>query len=170
MKRSWSTAFATAVLVTLAVGASGCLISYDPGSVEVEPFLPGDTTPRIIVVSPKPAEQFSGELPIQLEARNLTLVAPTGQANADGQGHLRVYIDEVCLDDPANPGPGATSFCPEPRAITTTSFSVDISGLEAGTHRLQVEVRANDGSAFTYTGSDGGTVELRPVIVDFEKL
>jgi hypothetical protein len=162
MKGSCWRVWAAAVVATLAVGTSGCLISYDADSAEVEQFVSDTTTPRLIVVSPKPQESFSSELPVSLELRNLSLGA--------GGTHLRVYIDGVCLDDPGDPGPGGNDFCPRPRAIVQESFGVDIGGLSPGPHRLQVEVRASDGGPLTYTGPDNLVHELRPVIVDFVKL
>jgi hypothetical protein len=167
MKRFWTSAL-TAGVVALAIGATGCLISYDPDSAKVDDFVPGDTNPSLLIVDPHPSEAFTTTIPVTVSVRNVTLVTPSGQGNNPGEGHLRVYVAGQCLSDATNPGPGATAHCPTPRALTDTRFDVDISGLAEGTHRLQVELRNNDGSPFTYS-TDAGVRELRPVVVDFTK-
>lgn len=120
-------------LVALWFALSGCLIGYDPDSVELQEA--GDGTPRVVVTSPRPDDQVGDQLRIRLSLSNFSLVEPTGQENNDHEGHLSILIDGASIlgDDP----------------ITRSSIDVVVRALaeESPTeHTLDIVVHNNDGS------------------------
>jgi hypothetical protein len=135
----------------VAAGAGGCLITYDPDSVELEG---GDTRPRVNVLQPVPQQEVGDDLLVELDVRNFALVAPDGRANAPNEGHVLAFIDGAAVAGGV--------------AIVTASFH--ITGLDdtlshdegANVHRLRIEVHQNDGTP--YDENPG------PVEVDFIKL
>ena len=136
MTRRARTVCAWAVVGTIALGFTGCLISYNPDDVELAPH---DETARVTLVSPEPNEQVANFLEVHLTVDNITLVERWGEPNVEGEGYLRVYID-------------GNSITPDNEGIAFSDFAVDVSGLGASEqtpHLLVVETLNNDGTPYT---------------------
>jgi hypothetical protein len=141
------------VSLVMALGASlglvGCLITYDPDSVDFQGG--GSTEPSVTVDQPQPNAEIGDFLDVTLAVRNINLVQKVGQPNVPGEAHLAVFID-------------GASITPEDQGIVTTSFRINVTSLnhDAGNvHTLRVETRNNDGTPFEGVG---------PVTVEFTKL
>lgn len=115
------------------LGLSGCLISYDPDSVDL---VGGGSEPRLLVTSPSPGQEVEDILRIQMEVHNFLLVDPAGRENADGEGHVKIYINGVPIVD--NDGP-----------TFRTSIPVQVCSLgreRAAEYNLTIVPSNNDGT------------------------
>ena len=114
-------------------GLSGCLIGYDPDSVAL---VGGGSDPRVVVTSPGPQDEVGNILQIRMDVSNFALVDPEGRENADGEGHVHVYID-------------GTPIVPGDPPITQTAIDVRVCSLAGDRpieYNLEVVPSNNDGT------------------------
>ena len=130
--------FAWAGIIAI-LGLSGCLISYDPDGVDL---VGGGSEPRLVVTSPTPMQEIDDILRIQMEVHNFVLVDPAGRSNADGEGHVKIYIN----GEPIVSGDGPTY---------RTSIPVQVCSLGRGEpveYSLQIVPSNNDGTPHAVLG------------------
>ena len=105
-------------------------------SEEVTPAAEASVT---ITVPEEGAEIAAGNVTVSVDVTNFTLVEPTGQENAPGEGHLHYYLDAPIPTDetePAIPETGGYALS------TDTSYTWE--DVPAGEHTLSVQLVNND--------------------------
>ena len=115
------------------------------GLVLPENATPGDNlTPdagaNVTIASPEEgADVAAGNVTVSVNVTNLTLVEPTGQANAPGEGHLHYYLDAPVPTNESEPAIPETGGY-----VVSTNLSHTWENVTAGEHNLSVQVVNND--------------------------
>ncbi|MDG6256959.1 MAG: PQQ-binding-like beta-propeller repeat protein [Methanomicrobiaceae archaeon] len=104
-----------------------------------EPTIP-EAAPMLAVLSPAEGDSVdAGNVTVEVEVTDFTLVEPTGQDNVPGEGHLHYYLDALPLDDPDEPAiPEAGEYA----VSIDTSYTWE--NVTPGEHVLAVQLVNND--------------------------
>ena len=95
------------LILTLVIGCvalfSGAVAQYGGGQT---PTATGNQTAdaNVTITSPEAnASVAVGNVTVEVNVTNFTLVEPTGQPNAPGEGHLHYYLDAVVPTNESEP-------------------------------------------------------------------
>jgi hypothetical protein len=81
----------------------------------------------------------AGNVTVSVNVTNLTLVEPTGQPNAPGEGHLHYYLDAVVPTNASAPAIPETGGY-----VVSANLSHTWENVTAGEHNLSVQLVNND--------------------------
>jgi len=134
------------LIFTLVVG---CLVLFS-GAVAQEyggdripaPTMAGTETDatNVTIVSPEAnASVAAGNVTVEVNVTNFTLVEPTGQPNAPGEGHLHYYLDAPVPTNESEP-----AIPPTGGYVISTNLSHTWENVTAGEHNLSVQLVNND--------------------------
>ncbi|MCM2464918.1 fasciclin domain-containing protein [Methanoculleus oceani] len=114
-----------------------------PGLVLPENVTPaGNETADANVTITSPEEGASiaaGNVTVSVNVTNFTLVEPTGQANAPGEGHLHYYLDAPVPTNASAPAIPETGGY-----VVSANTSYTWENVTAGEHNLSVQLVNND--------------------------
>ena len=135
------------LILTLVIGCAALL----SGAV-AQVVYGGDQTPamaaagnetnatNVTIVSPEMnASVAAGNVTVEVNVTNFTLVEPTGQANAPGEGHLHYYLDAVVPTNASAPAIPETGGY-----VVSTNLSHVWENVTPGEHNLSVQLVNND--------------------------
>lgn len=135
------------LILTLVIGCvalfSGAVAQEGYGSsTTVTPT--ANVTPaaeaNVTITSPEEgASVAAGNVTVAVNLTNFTLVEPTGQPNAPGEGHLHYYLDAVVPTNASAPAIPETGGY-----VISTNTSYTWENVTAGAHNLSVQVVNND--------------------------
>jgi len=129
-------------LVALRLGANATPPTPEPTPEETEtpePTAP-EAEPVLSITSPAEGDSVAaGNVTVEVEVENFTLVEPTGQPNVPGEGHIHYYLDALPLENPDEP---AIPESGEYAVSTNTSYTWE--NVTAGEHILAVQLVNND--------------------------
>lgn len=129
-------------LVALRLGANATPPTPEPTPEETEtpePTAP-EAEPVLAITSPAEGDSVAaGNVTVEVEVGNFTLVEPTGQSNVPGEGHIHYYLDALPLENPDEP---AIPESGEYAVSTNTSYTWE--NVTAGEHILAVQLVNND--------------------------
>jgi len=95
---------------------------------------------NVTITSPEEgASVAAGNVTVAVNLTNFTLVEPTGQPNAPGEGHLHYYLDAVVPTNASAPAIPETGGY-----VISTNTSYTWENVTAGAHNLSVQVVNND--------------------------
>ena len=95
---------------------------------------------NVTITSPEEgASVAAGNVTVSVNLTNFTLVEPTGQPNAPGEGHLHYYLDAVVPTNASAPAIPETGGY-----VISTNTSYTWENVTAGAHNLSVQVVNND--------------------------
>jgi plastocyanin len=98
------------------------------------------TEANVTITSPEEgASVAAGNVTVSVNLTNFTLVEPTGQPNAPGEGHLHYYLDAVVPTNASAPAIPETGGY-----VISTNTSYTWENVTAGAHNLSVQVVNND--------------------------
>jgi uncharacterized surface protein with fasciclin (FAS1) repeats/plastocyanin len=114
-----------------------------PGLVPPENATPaGNVTAEANVTIASPEEGAgvtAGNVTVSVDVTNFTLIEPTGQANAPGEGHLHYYLDAPVPTNASAPAIPETGGY-----VVSTNLSHTWENVTAGEHNLSVQLVNND--------------------------
>ena len=110
----------------------------------VTPTPTGNVTPpteaNVTIVEPmEGASVAAGNVTVSVNVTNFTLVEPTGQPNAPGEGHLHYYLDAPVPTNESEPAIPETGGY-----VVSANLSHTWENVTAGEHNLSVQVVNND--------------------------
>ncbi|MDD3857211.1 MAG: fasciclin domain-containing protein, partial [Methanoculleus sp.] len=110
----------------------------------VTPAPTGNVTPtteaNVTIVEPmEGADVTAGNVTVSVNVTNFTLVEPTGQPNAPGEGHLHYYLDAPIPTNASEP-----AIPPTGGYVISTNLTHTWENVTAGAHNLSVQVVNND--------------------------
>jgi len=129
------------LIFTLVIG---CVALFS-GVVAQEGYVSNQTANQtaeanVTITSPEEgANVTAGNVTVAVNLTNFTLVEPTGQPNAPGEGHLHYYLDAVVptnASEPAIPKTGGY--------VISTNTSYTWENVTPGEHNFSVQVVNND--------------------------
>ncbi|MFA5614699.1 MAG: fasciclin domain-containing protein, partial [Methanoculleus sp.] len=85
------------------------------------------------------ADVAAGNVTVSVDVTNFTLVEPTGQENAPGEGHLHYYLDALIPTDENEPAIPETGGY-----VISTNTSYTWEGVTSGEHNFSVQLVNND--------------------------
>ena len=95
---------------------------------------------NVTITSPEEgANVTAGNVTVAVNLTNFTLVEPTGQPNAPGEGHLHYYLDALVPTNASAPAIPETGGY-----VVSTNTSYTWENVTAGEHNLSVQVVNND--------------------------
>ncbi len=95
---------------------------------------------NVTITSPEEgASVAAGNVTVSVNLTNFTLVEPTGQPNAPGEGHLHYYLDAVVPTNASAPAIPETGGY-----VVSTNTSYTWENVTAGAHNFSVQVVNND--------------------------
>lgn len=129
------------LIFTLVIG---CMALFSGAAAQVENAsnVTANQTGEVNLTITSPEEGASlaaGNVTVSVNLTNFTLVEPTGQPNAPGEGHLHYYLDAVVptnASEPAIPETGGY--------VISTNTSHTWENVTPGEHNLSVQVTNND--------------------------
>jgi len=131
------------LILTLVIGCvalfSGAVAQYGGGQT---PTATGNQTAdaNVTITSPEAnASVAVGNVTVEVNVTNFTLVEPTGQANAPGEGHLHYYLDAPVPTNESAPAIPETGGY-----VVSTNLSHTWENVTAGEHNLSVQLVNND--------------------------
>ena len=134
------------LILTLVIGCvalfSGAVAQEYGGGQIPAPTVAGNVTNATNVTITSPVANASvaaGNVTVEVNLTNFTLVEPTGQPNAPGEGHLHYY-----LDAPVPTNASAPAIPPTGGYVISTNLSHTWENVTAGEHNLSVQVVNND--------------------------
>jgi hypothetical protein len=105
--------------------------------------VPEPGLPHAVILLPRDgAQPGAGDVTVSVETNNFSLVVPTGQTPAAGEGHIIYFMDE---DAPTNPGDPATTDT----SFSTADTSYTWNGVTAGVHTFSIELVNDDDTPLT---------------------
>jgi outer membrane protein assembly factor BamB/plastocyanin len=108
-------------------------------TVTPEPTMP-EAVPMLAITSPVEGDRVpAGNVTVEVEVENFTLVEPTGQDNVPGEGHIHYYLDALPLDTPDEPAIPETG---EYAVSANTSYTWE--NVTPGEHILAAQLVNND--------------------------
>jgi uncharacterized surface protein with fasciclin (FAS1) repeats/plastocyanin len=114
-----------------------------PGLVLPENATPAGnetTDANVTITSPEEGGSVAaGNVTVSVDVTNFTLVEPTGQPNAPGEGHLHYYLDAPVPTDASKPAIPETGGY-----VVSTNLSHTWENVTAGEHNLSVQLVNND--------------------------
>ncbi|WP_332450740.1 cupredoxin domain-containing protein [Methanoculleus sp.] len=134
------------LILTLVIGCvalfSGA-VAQEYGSAQTPAVATaGNVTNETNVTITSPEENASvaaGNVTVDVNLTNFTLVEPTGQPNAPGEGHLHYYLDAPIPTNASAPAIPATGGY-----VISTNLSYTWENVTAGEHNFSVQVVNND--------------------------
>ncbi|MCK9278398.1 MAG: hypothetical protein M0P22_09950, partial [Methanoculleus sp.] len=112
------------------------------GNVTPTPTMNVTPTPEanVTITSPEEgANVTAGNVTVSVNLTNFTLVEPTGQPNAPGEGHLHYYLDALVPTNASAPAIPETGGY-----VVSTNTSYTWENVTPGEHNLSVQVVNND--------------------------
>jgi len=107
-----------------------------PAGVNVTPTAEANVT----ITSPEEGASIAaGNVTVEVNLTNFTLVEPTGQPNAPGEGHLHYYLDAPIPTNASAPAIPETGGY-----VISTNLSYTWENVTPGEHNLSVQVVHND--------------------------
>ncbi|GLI46614.1 hypothetical protein MBOURGENBZM_14060 [Methanoculleus bourgensis] len=98
------------------------------------------TEANVTITSPEEGAGVpAGNVTVSVNLTNFTLVEPTGQPNAPGEGHLHYYLDAVVPTNASAPAIPETGGY-----VISTNTSYTWENVTAGAHNFSVQVVNND--------------------------
>ncbi|MCK8519591.1 fasciclin domain-containing protein [Methanoculleus sp. 7T] len=98
------------------------------------------TEANVTIASPEEgASVAAGNVTVSVNVTNFTLVEPTGQPNAPGEGHLHYYLDAVVPTNASAPAIPETGGY-----VVSTNTSYTWENVTPGAHNLSVQLVNND--------------------------
>ncbi|MDD3858056.1 MAG: hypothetical protein PHP43_08415, partial [Methanoculleus sp.] len=98
------------------------------------------TEANITIVEPmEGASVAAGNVTVSVNVTNFTLVEPTGQPNAPGEGHLHYYLDAVVPTNESAPAIPKTGGY-----VISTNLTHTWENVTAGEHNFSVQAVNND--------------------------
>jgi hypothetical protein len=95
---------------------------------------------NVTITSPEEGANITaGNVTVSVNVTNFTLVEPTGQANAPGEGHLHYYLDAVVPTNASAPAIPETGGY-----VVSTNTSHTWENVTPGAHNLSVQLVNND--------------------------
>ncbi len=95
---------------------------------------------NVTIVEPmEGANVTAGNVTVSVNVTNFTLVEPTGQPNAAGEGHLHYYLDAPVPTNESAPAIPETGGY-----VISTNLSYTWENVTAGEHNLSVQLVNND--------------------------
>ena len=95
---------------------------------------------NVTILSPEEGASIAaGNVTVEVNLTNFTLVEPTGQPNAPGEGHLHYYLDAVVPTNASAPAIPETGGY-----VISTNTSYTWENVTPGEHNLSVQVVHND--------------------------
>jgi len=95
---------------------------------------------NVTIVEPmEGANVTAGNVTVSVDVANFTLVEPTGQPNAPGEGHLHYYLDAPVPTNESEP-----AIPPTGGYVISTNLSHTWENVTAGEHNLSVQLVNND--------------------------
>ena len=134
-----------ATIVTADVAAENGIVHVIDMVLVPEDLIPaGNVTPtteaNITIVEPmEGASVAAGNVTVSVNVTNFTLVEPTGQPNAPGEGHLHYYLDAVVPTNESEPAIPETGGY-----VISTNLTHTWENVTAGAHNLSVQAVNND--------------------------
>jgi plastocyanin len=132
------------LILTLVIGCvalfSG-VVAQEYGGGQT-PTATGNQTADANVTITSPLANASvavGNVTVEVNVTNFTLVEPTGQPNAPGEGHLHYYLDAPVPTNESEPAIPETGGY-----IVSTNLSHTWENVTAGEHNLSVQLVNND--------------------------
>jgi len=114
-----------------------------PGLVLPENVTPAENETadaNVTITSPEEgADITAGNVTVSVDVTNFTLIEPTGQANAPGEGHLHYYLDAPVPTNESEPAIPETGGY-----VVSTNLSHTWENVTAGEHNLSVQLVNND--------------------------
>ncbi|WP_221056348.1 fasciclin domain-containing protein [Methanoculleus chikugoensis] len=110
----------------------------------VTPTPTGNVTPpteaNVTIIEPmEGANVTAGNVTVSVNVTNFTLVEPTGQPNAPGEGHLHYYLDAPVPTNASEP-----AIPPTGGYVISTNLTHTWENVTAGAHNLSVQLVNND--------------------------
>jgi plastocyanin len=129
------------LIFTLVIG---CVALFSGAAAQVENAsnVTADQTGEVNLTITSPEDGASlpaGNVMVSVNLTNFTLVEPTGQANAPGEGHLHYYLDAVVPTNASAPAIPETGGY-----VISTNTSHTWENVTPGEHNLSVQVTNND--------------------------
>ena len=136
----------TSQVIALRPGGMGNVTPAPTTTANVTPTTTGNVTPtptaeaNVTITSPEEgASVAAGNVTVSVNLTNFTLVEPTGQPNAPGEGHLHYYLDAVVPTNASAPAIPETGGY-----VISTNTSYTWENVTAGAHNFSVQVVNND--------------------------
>jgi len=129
------------LILTLVIGC-GALLSGAAAQEGAAANQTANQTDEVNVTITSPEANATipaGNVTVEVNLTNFTLVEPTGQPNAPGEGHLHYYLDAPIptnASEPAIPKTGGY--------VISTNLSYTWENVTPGEHNLSVQVVHND--------------------------
>ncbi|MDK2890186.1 MAG: hypothetical protein PWR21_818 [Methanoculleus sp.] len=136
--------FSRLLILTLVIGCvalfSGAVAQEYGSGPAATPAGNETTDANVTITSPLAfASVAVGNVTVEVNVTNFTLVEPTGQANAAGEGHLHYYLDAPVPTNESEPAIPETGGY-----VVSTNLSHTWENVTAGEHNLSVQVVNND--------------------------
>ncbi|MDI6867814.1 cupredoxin domain-containing protein [Methanoculleus sp.] len=132
------------LILTLVIGCvalfSG-VVAQEYGSSQT-PAAAGNQMgdPNVTITSPEANASIAvGNVTVEVNVTNFTLVEPTGQPNAPGEGHLHYYLDAPVPTNESEP-----AIPPVGGYVISTNLSHTWENVTPGEHNLSVQLVNND--------------------------
>ncbi|MDK2990472.1 MAG: hypothetical protein PWR16_2001, partial [Methanoculleus sp.] len=149
---------------TLAVNVS--VVGAPPVNVTPTPTANVTPTPtpaaeaNVTIVEPmEGANVTAGNVTVSVNVTNFTLVEPTGQANAAGEGHLHYYLDVPVPTNASEPAIPETGDY-----VVSANTSYTWENVTAGEHNLSVQLVNNDHTPIIPLAADTVNVTVTPAV------
>ncbi|MFA7199294.1 MAG: cupredoxin domain-containing protein [Methanoculleus sp.] len=134
------------LILTLVIGCvalfSGAVAQeYGGGQTPAVAAVGNETNAtNVTITSPLAnATVAAGNVTVEVNVTNFTLVEPTGQPNAPGEGHLHYYLDAVVPTNESEPAIPETGGY-----VISTNLTYTWENVTEGEHNLSVQVVNND--------------------------
>jgi plastocyanin len=134
------------LILTLVIGCvalfSGAVAQeYGGGQTPAVAAVGNETdATNVTITSPLAnATVAAGNVTVEVNVTNFTLVEPTGQPNAPGEGHLHYYLDAVVPTNESEPAIPETGGY-----VISTNLTYTWENVTAGEHNLSVQLVNND--------------------------
>ncbi|MDK2891398.1 MAG: hypothetical protein PWR21_2030, partial [Methanoculleus sp.] len=137
-------------------------------AVNVTPTPTANVTPtptpaaeaNVTIVEPmEGANVTAGNVTVSVNVTNFTLVEPTGQANAAGEGHLHYYLDVPVPTNASEPAIPETGDY-----VVSANTSYTWENVTAGEHNLSVQLVNNDHTPIIPLAADTVNVTVTPAV------
>ncbi|WP_221056356.1 cupredoxin domain-containing protein [Methanoculleus chikugoensis] len=140
------TGLARLLILTLVIGCvalfSGAVAQEYGGGQTPTAAAAGNETnaTNVTITSPEAnASVAAGNVTVSVNVTNFTLVAPTGQPNVPGEGHLHYYLDAVVPTNASAPAIPKTGGY-----VISTNLSHTWENVTPGAHNFSVQAVNND--------------------------
>ena len=133
------------LILTLAIGCVALLsgvVAQEGNATNQTANQTANQTTGVNVTITSPEEGASipaGNVTVEVNLTNFTLVEPTGQPNAPGEGHLHYYLDAPIPTNASAPAIPETGGY-----VISTNLSYTWENVTPGEHNLSVQVVHND--------------------------